>query len=70
MRGGKGKELSIIIVWAARLNHWCMSFMSLQLHTAWKIRPAARLFGIRSVIFNDVPLRDPIPLIKNAPTSS
>lgn len=24
------------------LNHWCMSFMSLRLHTAWKIRPAAR----------------------------
>lgn len=25
------------------LNHWCMSFMSLRLHTAWKIRPAARI---------------------------
>lgn len=49
-------------------NRWCISYMSLRLHTVWKIPQLPGSLGIENVIFNHTPLWDPIPAIKDAPT--
>lgn len=33
------------------LNHWCVAFMSLRLHTAWIIRATARVLQISECHF-------------------
>ncbi len=49
-------------------NRWCISYMSLRLHTVWKIPQLPGSLGIENVIFNHTPLWDPIPVIKDAQT--
>lgn len=49
-------------------NRWCISYMSLRLHTVWKIPQLPGSLGIENVIFNHTPLWDPIPVIKDDQT--
>lgn len=49
-------------------NRWCISYMSLRLHTVWKIPQLPGSLGIENVIFNHTPHWEPIPAIKDAQT--